>query len=172
MVPKHTRKIAKKSLGEDDNSFAPQRTYRHLAPRNRNTNNNDQPSTSRDARERNELEFTKQVNNRPAAGAGRRKSKTPRQRQLADLREMRKLQNSTALQIPKAAFARVVREITVDLSQDVTCYTLKALEALHEATEMFLTQVFEDAYILSLHRKCVTLTVMDLALIRHLKFNI
>lgn len=60
----------------------------------------------------------------------------------------------------------------METSDFVTHYTPAALEALQEATEMFLTQVLQDAYLLTLHRRCITLALSDMILIRSLKFNI
>lgn len=60
----------------------------------------------------------------------------------------------------------------MEMSQDVTHYTTTALEAIQEATEMFLTQILQDAYMLTLHRRCVTLSASDMVLIRSLKFNL
>ncbi|XP_013101070.2 histone H3-like centromeric protein A [Stomoxys calcitrans] len=142
------------------------------------------PTTSRAARARGELQFTltnstnrKERNTTstpksPVKGAARRKRKTPYQLQKANLREIRKLQSSVDHQIPRVAFARVVREITMDFTTNVTHYTAVALQALQEATEMFLTQVFQDAYMLTMHRRAVTLSVSDMTLIRALKLQL
>ncbi|EFN88464.1 hypothetical protein EAI_01392 [Harpegnathos saltator] len=44
-----------------------------------------------------------------------------------------------------------------------------ALEALQEATEMYIVQFFEDAELLTLHAKRVTLTRNDMILTRRLR---
>ncbi|XP_048506202.1 histone H3.3-like type 1 isoform X7 [Athalia rosae] len=46
---------------------------------------------------------------------------------------------------------------------------LKALEALQEATEMYMVQFFEDAVLLTLHAKRVTLHLPDMRLLRRLR---
>lgn len=71
--------------------------------------------------------------------------------------------------IPKLPFGRLVREIMQQTSRDVTHLTLTALEALQESTEMYVTQFLEDAYLLSLHRKRVTLAVEDMLIIKLLR---
>ncbi|KAM7350337.1 histone H3.Y-like [Cochliomyia hominivorax] len=103
-------------------------------------------------------------------GAARRKM-TYRQRERKQIQEIIKLQKSTRLLIPKFAFARLVREISLHINPDIRRYTLTALEALQEATEMYVTQVLEDAYLLTMHRNCVTLSKADMVLIRAFKLN-
>jgi len=44
-----------------------------------------------------------------------------------------------------------------------------ALEALQEATEMYIVQFFEDALLLALHAKRVTLMRHDMVLMRRLR---
>lgn len=59
------------------------------------------------------------------------------------LREIRKYQEKTDLLIPKAPFARVVREIAQDID-GFTSYRFQAsaLAALQEATEAHLVRMF------------------------------
>lgn len=47
--------------------------------------------------------------------------------------------------------------------------TPEALAALQESAEMYVTQFFEDAYSLTLHRGRVTLNVKDMQLIHYLR---
>ncbi|KAJ1929452.1 centromeric DNA-binding histone H3-like protein cse4 [Tieghemiomyces parasiticus] len=71
------------------------------------------------------------------------------------LREIRKYQRSTDLLIRKLPFARLVREITMDMfQQDFVAgsassvglrWQSAALMALQEASEAFLVHMFEDA---------------------------
>ena len=49
--------------------------------------------------------------------------------------------------------------------------TVTAVEALREASECFLTNMFEDSYLLSLHAKRVTLMPKDMNLLMRLKYN-
>lgn len=90
------------------------------------------------------------------------------------LKEIKRLQNSTALQIPRIAFHRLVREITQEqtLSIDgepVFRYQSAALEALQDAAESYLTAMFEDSYLCTIHAKRVTLFVSDMVLCRRLR---
>ncbi|XP_048506200.1 histone H3-like centromeric protein A isoform X4 [Athalia rosae] len=87
------------------------------------------------------------------------------------LQQIRELQKTTKLVIPKASFSRLVREIVFDLfpRHDNYRIQLKALEALQEATEMYMVQFFEDAVLLTLHAKRVTLHLPDMRLLRRLR---
>lgn len=81
------------------------------------------------------------------------------------LREIEYYQRMTSTLIPKAPFARLVREITVSLTGCATLrYKSTALEALHEAAEAYIVGFFEDAFLLAIHAKRVTLQPKDLAL--------
>lgn len=93
--------------------------------------------------------------------------------QLA-LKEIQSLQKSWDLQIPRAAFHRLIREITQGLYQeeDTMCdvrYQAAALEALQEAAESYLIGVFEDSYLCTVHAKRVTLFPRDMELCRKLR---
>ena len=72
------------------------------------------------------------------------------------LREIKRYQKSTDLLIPRAPFQRIVREICHGLDHDLR-FQSQALVALQEATEGYLTGVFEDANLCALHAKRVTL---------------
>ncbi|XP_020289360.1 histone H3.3-like [Pseudomyrmex gracilis] len=87
------------------------------------------------------------------------------------LQEIRYLRKTTHFLIPKLPFARVVREIIIDLfpRQEITKIQASALEALQEAAEMYLVQFFEDSVLLALHAKRVTLMRNDMILMRRLR---
>lgn len=87
------------------------------------------------------------------------------------LREIRYLQSTTKLLIPKAPFARLVRAIIVDIFPrlDIHRIQVSALEALQEAVEMYMVQFFEDALLICLHSKRVTLMQKDMILLRRLR---
>ena len=89
------------------------------------------------------------------------------------LREIRRLQKTTDLLIPRAVFHRLVREITQDLGpeRDGIRYQVAALMALQEATEHYMTSLFEDAYLCTIHAKRVTLFTKDMDLCRKLRRN-
>ncbi|KYM76082.1 Histone H3-like centromeric protein cse-4 [Atta colombica] len=73
------------------------------------------------------------------------------------LQEIKHLRRTTHFVIPKLSFARLVREIIIDIfpRKNITRIQATALEALQEATEMYLVQFFEDAVLLALHTKRV-----------------
>lgn len=82
------------------------------------------------------------------------------------LNEIRHLQRSTGLLIPKLPFGRVIREVMLEYSGRHLRITYDALMAIQEAAEMYLVMLFEDCQKLALHRQRVTITKrdMDLAL--------
>ncbi|XP_060811970.1 uncharacterized protein LOC132905060 [Bombus pascuorum] len=87
------------------------------------------------------------------------------------LKEIRYFRKSVKLLIPKLPFARLVKEIMVDLfpRSNVSRVQLAALEALQEAVEAYLVQFFEDCVLLSQHGKRVTLQIQDMILMRRLR---
>ena len=84
------------------------------------------------------------------------------------LREIRRLQKSTNLLIPKLPFQRLVRELTQAIRNDLN-YQLKAIEALQEACEIYLTQVFEEAQLCAIHSKRITIMPKDIQLTRKIR---
>lgn len=82
------------------------------------------------------------------------------------LREIKRLQNSTDNLIPRLPFARLVREILMSFNCDGYRIQRLALEALQEASEMYLTLLMEDAYRCTLHRQRLTLMPIDIQLVR------
>lgn len=93
----------------------------------------------------------------------------------AAMKEIRRLQRSTDLQLPRSAFQRIVREITQEVAQSRNVngteykYQAFALLALQEAAEAFLVRMFEDSYMCTNHAKRVTLFPSDIALTRRLQ---
>lgn len=100
-----------------------------------------------------------------ATGAAKRKQSAP------VMNEMVKLQGTTDNQIPRAPFARLVREIIQNSSPNHIDLrvTVVALEALREAAEIYLTSLFSDAILITHNRKQITLQPRDLQLIMFLK---
>lgn len=100
-------------------------------------------------------------------GAARRKA-TPRRREIRQLAEMRKLQMATQSMIPRAPFSRLIRYIMGkhDASLRITA---EALAALQEASELYLTAVLADAYLITLSRRQVTLHPKDINLLVFLR---
>ena len=93
------------------------------------------------------------------------------------LREIRRYQHSTELQIRKAPFSRLVREITIDIQKGldyrerdmVARWTGEALGALQEASEAYTTTLFEDTNLLTIHSKRVTVMPKDMILVRRIR---
>ena len=79
------------------------------------------------------------------------------------LREIRRYQKSTELLIRKLPFQRLVREIAQYHGTELR-FTGSAMLALQEASEAFLIGLFEDAQLLAIHRKCVTIKAADMQL--------
>nr|ARC76689.1 Cid1 [Drosophila rufa]ARC76840.1 Cid1 [Drosophila rufa] len=99
----------------------------------------------------------------------RRKQRGPLSRANQMEREIRRLRNRTVPLIPKLPFSRAVREVMFKLpNQTAPRITEGALQVLQESTELYLTQRFEDAYLLTHHRGRVTLEVRDMILMAYL----
>lgn len=103
-------------------------------------------------------------------------------------RKIDQLRQSTDLLIPKASFqryriefisilsknhiffvCRLVREIISDTSSDDLRVTGEALRALQTSAETFLTQLFEDSYLLTLHRHRLTLQPADIQITLYIR---
>ena len=81
------------------------------------------------------------------------------------LREIRKYQKMTAPLIPFLPFTRLVREITSNLGSMVQIrYQRAALQALREAAESYLVEMFEGTNLCAIHSKRVTIMAKDMAL--------
>ena len=85
------------------------------------------------------------------------------------LREIRKYQKSVELLIRKLPFARVVREISNQLTPVPMRWTAEALLALQESTEDFMVKLFEDCNLCAIHAKRVTIMPKDLQLARRIR---
>ena len=81
------------------------------------------------------------------------------------LREIRKYQKSTDLLIKKAPFIRLVKEILHrKLGKSEIRMQCIAVEALQEAAEYYITNIFDDANLCALHAKRITLQPKDMQL--------
>nr|ARC76682.1 Cid1 [Drosophila birchii] len=101
----------------------------------------------------------------------RRKQRGPLSRANRMNREIRRLRECTTPLIPRLPFSRLVRELIMKCTTVPFKITETAMGALQESSELFLTQRFEDAYLLTLHRGRVTLEVRDMALIAYIVQN-
>lgn len=87
------------------------------------------------------------------------------------LRQIRRLQKTTELLIPKAPFQRLVREVVQKLHYSSTpfLWQTSALGALHEAAEAYLVGLFEDTNLCAIHAKRVTIMPKDIQLARRIR---
>ena len=76
--------------------------------------------------------------------------------------------DSHRLLIPKLPFRRLVREISTAEKPQLK-WQNAAMEALQEASEMFLVQLFEDTNLCAHHAKRVTIMPKDMHLVRDLR---
>ena len=86
----------------------------------------------------------------------------------AALKEIRKYQKSTELLIRKMPFQRLVREIAADFG-DQKRFTSTAIEALQEAAEAYLVDLFEDTNLAAIHAGRVTIMSKDMRLARRIR---
>ena len=97
----------------------------------------------------------------------RRRWRKPGQRALREIREM---QRSTDLCIRKLPFQRLVHEIVQQMAKDKVIKTSQlrfqgtAILALQEAAEQLLVEVFQDANLLAIHARRVTIMQKDMRL--------
>jgi histone H3-like centromeric protein A len=89
------------------------------------------------------------------------------------LKEIRQYQRGYDLLIAKLPFARLVREVALDLlPADVGAelrWQSHAIQALQEAAEAFLVHLFEDTNLCALHAKRVTIMQKDIQLARRIR---
>ena len=84
------------------------------------------------------------------------------------LREIRKYQKNTDLLLRKRPFQRLVREIAQDFKSDLHFQSL-ALLAIQEASEAYLTGLFEDTNLCAIHARRVTIFPKDMQLARRIR---
>lgn len=84
------------------------------------------------------------------------------------LREIRHYQKSTSLLIQKAPFQRLVRELSQKYWRDYR-FQSNAVLALQEASEAYLTQLFEDTLLCAIHAKRKTVMPKDMQLARRIR---
>ena len=84
------------------------------------------------------------------------------------LREIRKYQKSTQLLISKLPFQRLVKEIAKEYKTDLR-FQRSAVDALQEASEAYLVGLFDDANLVAIHGKRVTIQPKDLQIVRRIR---
>ncbi|PLB49479.1 histone H3 [Aspergillus steynii IBT 23096] len=89
------------------------------------------------------------------------------------LKEIRKYQRTYDLLIQKLPFARLVREVALELLPADVGSELRwqshAIQALQEAAEAFLVHLFEDTNLCAIHAKRVTIMQKDIQLARRIR---
>jgi histone H3 len=81
----------------------------------------------------------------PAAAVGKKERKPHRFKQgTVALREIKRYQKSVETLVPKMPFRRLVREIAAPYRDEDWRFSRSSLEALQEASEAYIVEVFED----------------------------
>ena len=83
------------------------------------------------------------------------------------LKEIRHYQKFTGFLIRKLPFQRLVREITIDMAQEMRFQSLVLL-ALQEAAKAYLMGLFEDTNLCAIHTRHVTILPKDIQLARRI----
>ncbi|MCO5592212.1 hypothetical protein L7F22_046210 [Adiantum nelumboides] len=86
------------------------------------------------------------------------------------LLELKKLQKHVSLAIPKLPFQRLVRDICEQNNLQFR-WSRSGLGCLHEATEDFLIEFFQDSYVMTAHAHRSTLMPRDFNSLRLLRFR-
>ena len=84
------------------------------------------------------------------------------------LREIRKFQKSTELLIRKLPFQRLVKEIMQGFKPNFRCQSV-AIQALQEAAEAYLVELFDNTNLCAIHAKRVTIMPKDMQLARRIR---
>lgn len=119
-----------------------------------------------------------------AKGAARTESRGPQQKSSSQaagkkrryrsgtvaLRQIRRYQKTGDLLLQKLPFQRLVREIVQnELQEEKVRFQAAAIQALQEVTELYLVGLFEDANLIAIHGKRVTVMAKDLELARRMR---
>ena len=83
-------------------------------------------------------------------------------------REIKKYQRETGQLIPRAPFQRLVRDICSGIDSELR-FQSQALVALQEASEAYLTGIFEDSNLCCIHANRVTMMKKDMDLARRIR---
>ncbi|KAF2416206.1 histone-fold-containing protein, partial [Tothia fuscella] len=86
------------------------------------------------------------------------------------LKEIRRYQRSTDLLLRKLPFARIVREVAMEISEiEHLRWQSQAIQALQKATEAFLVHLLEDTNFCAIHAKRITIQQKDMQLARRIR---
>lgn len=84
------------------------------------------------------------------------------------LREIRKFQKSTETLIKRLPFQRLVKEIIQDFNSEFRCQSI-AIDALQQAAEAFIVDMFENTNLCAIHAKRITIQPRDMQLTSRIK---
>eukprot|EP01120_Amphizonella_sp_Union-15-10_P016831 TRINITY_DN9117_c0_g1_i1.p1 TRINITY_DN9117_c0_g1~~TRINITY_DN9117_c0_g1_i1.p1 ORF type:complete len:138 (-),score=13.13 TRINITY_DN9117_c0_g1_i1:60-473(-) len=88
------------------------------------------------------------------------------------LKEIRLIQKTSHTLLPKLPFARLVKEIARDRYNNPLAplrWQGEAINALQDASEYYLTVLFEDVQLCAVHAKRVTIQQRDVQLARRIR---
>ncbi|RWS20590.1 histone 3-like protein [Leptotrombidium deliense] len=89
---------------------------------------------------------------------------------VLSLKEIRFYQKSTQLLLRKLPFSRLVREVAQGLYlRHNVLWQASALEALQEAAETYLVELFENSNIVAINSKRVTVMPRDMQTVRRIR---
>ncbi|CAJ1330557.1 unnamed protein product, partial [Effrenium voratum] len=84
-------------------------------------------------------------------------------------KDIARLQKTTNLLVPRAAFGRLVRELLDQLSEEKLKMSAGAVQVLQECAENHITNTMSRLNVLAQHRKAVTVSPKDLAVLQRLQ---
>ena len=117
--------------------------------------------------------FKKVAATSPATASGTKKKPHRWRPGTVALREIRKYQKNTDPLLRKLPFQRLSREIVQTLKPgDNLRFESTALLALQEASEAYITGLFEDTNLCAIHAKRVTILPKDMKLARRIRGEI
>lgn len=176
-VPAGGRQVARKSTGPNLEASQVLRTKRERNARDDSEgsdgeprrNSRSRPTARKSTTARNSSSRSSRADQ--LKGAARRKIRyKPGELALADIK---RLQSSTDMLIPKTRFHKLVREITQHVSgassDEPMKYQVAALTALQEAAEAYLVYLFEDTNLCCIHARRVTIMPRDIHLARRIR---
>lgn len=134
-----------------------------------NQSSQNRDSSNHNSNQRSQIRVPKRINSKTQPDlTSKQKKKYSHHPGTMALKEIRRLQKTTNLLVPKASFKRLLREV---LSEKHPEYRIQAsaVEALHHATEAYVIDLFEDSNLCAIHAKRVTVMSNDLQLVKKIK---
>ena len=104
----------------------------------------------------------------PAAGGMKDAKKRRNKAGTVALREVKRYQKTAENLLPRAPFQRLVRSIVSDMDHELR-FQPSALLALQEASEAYITGLFEDTNLCAIHAQRFTIMKKDMDLARRIR---